>query len=139
MSKREKKNEDKILRSWHLLDAENQILGRLSTQAARLLMGKDKPERVPYLDRGDYVVVINAAKVAVTGKKEVQKRYFRYSGYPSGLKSETLGALRKRRPTEIIRRAVLGMLPDNKLSRKMITRFFVYPEKEGEMVEKARK
>lgn len=134
-----KKDEKKeIARSWHLLDADGQILGRLSTQASRLLMGKDKPEWVPYLDQGDYVVVVNAAKVAVTGKKEIQKRYYRYSGFPSGLKFETLGDLRKRRPGDIIRHAVLGMLPDNKLSRKMITRLFVYPGEEGEMVEKAK-
>ncbi|OGC66975.1 50S ribosomal protein L13 [candidate division WWE3 bacterium RIFCSPLOWO2_02_FULL_53_10] len=132
-----KQSEDKTERSWHLLDANAHILGRLSTQAARFLMGKDKPEWVPYLDRGDYVVVVNAAKVAVTGKKESQKRYFRYSGYPSGLKSETLGDLRKRRPGDIIRHAVLGMLPDNKIGRKMIIRLFVYPGEEGEMVARA--
>lgn len=138
MIKSKTAKEKEIARSWHLLDANGQILGRLATQISRLLMGKDKPSRVPYLDQGDYVVVINSAKVAVTGKKETQKRYFRYSGYPSGLKSEVLGDLRKRRPGEIIRRAVLGMLPDNKLRRTMITRLFIYPEGEGEMVGKVK-
>jgi len=127
-----------IERSWHLFDAKDQVLGRLATKVAKLLMGKEKPTRVPYLDRGDYVVVVNAAKVAVTGKKETQKRYFRYSGYPSGLKSENLGELRKRRPQEIIRHAVVGMLPKNKLSSRMITRLFVYPGEEGEMVSRAK-
>lgn len=127
--------EDK--RIWYLLNAKEQILGRLSTQAARLLMGKDKPEWVPYLDQGDYVVVTNAAQVAVTGKKETQKLYYRYSGYPGGLKSESLKDLRQRRPQEIIRHAVDGMLPKNKLGSRMITRLFVYPGEEGEMVAKA--
>ncbi len=139
MPKPQKRSEDKIERSWHLFDAKDQVLGRLATKVAKLLMGKEKPTRVPYLDRGDYVVVVNAAKVAVTGKKETQKRYFRYSGYPSGLKSENLGELRKRRPQEIIRHAVLGMLPKNKLSSRMITRLYVYPGEEGEMIEKATK
>lgn len=124
-------------RVWYRLDAREQILGRLATQAARILMGKDKPDWVPYLDQGDYVVVTNAAQVAVTGKKETQKRYFRYSGYPGGLKSESLKDLRRRRPQEIIRHAVDGMLPKNKLGSRMITRLFVYPGEEGEMVAKA--
>ena len=137
MSKRQRRSEDEIERSWHFFDAKDQVLGRLATKVAKLLMGKEKPTRVPYLDRGDYVVVVNAAKVAVTGKKEVQKRYFRYSGDPRGLKSDNLGELRKRRPQEIIRHAVVGMLPKNKLSSKMITRLFVYSGEEGEMVARA--
>ena len=137
MSKPEKRSQDKIQRDWHFFDAKDQILGRLSTQIAKLLMGKDKPIWVPYLDQGDYVVVINSAKVAVTGRKELQKRYFRYSGYPSGLKSETLKELRNRRPGDIIRHAVVGMLPKNKLGSRMITRLYIYPGEEGEMVAKA--
>lgn len=125
-------------RNWHLLDAKGQILGRLSTRVATLLTGKEKPIWVPYRDLGDYVVVVNAREIAVTGKKESQKRYYRYSGYPSGLRSETLGQLRVRRPEEIIRRAVVGMLPKNKLGSRMITRLYVYPGPEGEMVEKAK-
>lgn len=101
-------------------------------------MGKDKPNWVPYLDMGDYVVVINAKEVAVTGKKENQKVYYRHSGYPGGLKAETLGKLRERRPEEIIRRAVKGMLPKGKLGRKMITKLYIYPGEKGEMVGKAR-
>lgn len=135
-TKATKEIEDK--RVWYRLDAREQILGRLATQAARILMGKDKPEWVPYLDQGDYVVVTNAAQVAVTGKKETQKRYFRYSGYPGGLSSESLKDLRRRRPQEIIRHAVDGMLPKNKLGSRMITRLFVYPGEEGEMVAKVK-
>lgn len=119
-----------VERRWHLLDARGQVLGRLASQAARLLIGKDKPNYAPYLDLGDYVVVINAKEVKVTGKKEKQKVYRRYSGYPSGLKEETLEQLRKRRPEEVIRRAVLGMLPRGKLGRKMITKLYVYPGSE---------
>lgn len=138
MSKTKTTKSNEVARSWHLLDAKGQILGRLSTRVATLLTGKEKPIWVPYLDLGDYVVVVNAKEIAVTGKKETQKRYYRYSGYPSGLKFETLGQLRNRRPEEIIRRAVVGMLPKNKLSDRMITRLYVYSGAEGEMVEKAK-
>lgn len=115
-------------RRWHLIDAQGQILGRLSTKVARFLMGKDKVEYVPYLDLGDYVVVINAKNVAVTGRKETDKIYYRHSGYPGGLKAETLRELRQRRPEEIIRRAVKGMLPQNKLGRRMITRLHLFAD-----------
>lgn len=113
-------------KSWHLIDAKDQILGRLATKIARLLTGKDKVEYVPYLDVGDYVVVINARDVATTGKKERQKIYYRHSGYPGGLKAETLRELRKRRPEEIIRRAVKGMLPKNKLQKSMLRRLHIF-------------
>ncbi|GMR19307.1 MAG: 50S ribosomal protein L13 [Patescibacteria group bacterium] len=126
-----------VKRSWHLLDAKGQILGRFSTRVAQLLMGKDKPNWAPYLDMGDYVVVVNAKHIAVTGKKETQKVYYRHSGYPGGLKAETLGHLRQRRPEEIVRRAVKGMLPKGKLGRKMITKLYIYRGVEGEMVAKA--
>lgn len=126
-----------VKRSWQLLDARGQILGRLSTQAARLLMGKSKTNWVPYLDMGDYVVIINAKEIAVTGEKETQKKYFRYTGYPGGLRTESLGQLRQRRPEEIIRRAVVGMLPRGKLGRAMIKKLFVYSGSEGAMVGKA--
>ena len=138
MQKAKAAKASEIERNWHLLDAKGQILGRLSTRVATLLTGKEKPIWVPYLDLGDYVVVINAKEIAVTGKKETQKRYYRYSGYPSGLRSETLGQLRARRPEEIIRHAVVGMLPKNKLSDRMITRLYVFSGSEGEMVEQAR-
>jgi len=131
--------EKEIKRTWHELDAKGQVLGRLSTQAARLLIGKDKANWAPYLDMGDFVVVTNAKYVKVTGKKEEQKEYFRYSGYPGGLTRETLGRLRQRRPEEIIRHSVKGMLPDTKLGRKMINKLYVYAGHEGEMVGKAQK
>jgi len=115
-----------IKRSWHLVDAKDQILGRLATKIARLLSGKDKVEYVPYLDLGDNVVVINAAEVAVTGRKEKQKIYYRHSGYPGGLKAETLEELRQRRPEEILRRAVKGMLPKNKLQKSMLKRLHIF-------------
>jgi len=115
-----------VQRRWHFVDAKGKILGRLASQVAQLLMGKGKPNFAPYLDMGDYVVVINAKEIMVTGKKEREKLYHRYSGYPGGLKTETLGELRKRRPEEIIRRAVKGMLPRGKLGRRMITKLYVY-------------
>src|SRR5581483_2051813 len=107
--------EKDIKREWHLIDAKDKILGRISSEIAELLMGKSKPYFVRNLDCGDFVVVTNAKEVKVTGKKETLKKYYRYSGYPGGFKAEALGDLRKRRPEEIIRRAVSGMLPQNRL------------------------
>lgn len=109
-----------------MIDAKDQILGRISTEIARHLTGKDKVEYVSYLDVGDHVVVVNAAEVAVTGKKEKQKIYYRHSGYPGGLRAETLRELRERRPEEIIRRAVEGMLPKNKLQKPMLRRLHIF-------------
>lgn len=117
-----------IKRQWHLVDAQDKILGRLAGKIAHLLIGKGRPYFVPYLDCGDFVVVVNAKKVAVTGKKEKQKIYTRYSGYPGGLKEETLGHLRERKPEEIIRRAVSGMLPKNKLRKKRLKRLYVFAD-----------
>ena len=108
-----------IKRAWHLVDAKEKILGRVSTQIAELLIGKKKPYFVSHLDCGDFVVVINAAHVAVTGKKEKQKTYFRHSGYPGGLKAVSLGELRSKQPEKIIIHAVSGMLPQNKLRDRM--------------------
>lgn len=116
----------RVERRWHLIDAKDQILGRISTKISRLLSGKNKVEYVPYLDTGDHVVVINAKEVAVTGKKERQKIYYRHSGYPGGLRAETLRELRERRPEEIIRRAVKGMLPKNKLAKSMLKRLYIF-------------
>lgn len=115
-----------IKRSWHLLDAKNKILGRLSTEIAKLLMGKNKVNYVPYLDMGDNVVVINAEKIAVTGKKEAQKKYDRYSGYQGGRRVETFKELKERRPEEILIHAVKGMLPKTKLAEGMIKKLHVY-------------
>ncbi len=114
-----------IKREWHLFDAEGKTLGRLSTEIATILMGKRKSYFVRNLDCGDYVVVINAKAVAVSGKKEEQKTYARHSMYPGGFKSETLRELRQRKPEEIIRHAVKGMLPDNKLRATMLKRLFI--------------
>lgn len=119
-----------IKRSWHLLDAKDEILGRLAGKAARLLMGKNKSSYVPYLDTGDYVVIINAKDVSVTGKKEEQKKYVRHSGFPGGLKEETLSKLRKRKPEDVVIHAVKGMLPKTKLGRQMIKKLHVFATKE---------
>ncbi|MBI2028198.1 MAG: 50S ribosomal protein L13 [Candidatus Levybacteria bacterium] len=115
-----------VKREWHLVDVEEKILGRVSSDIAKILMGKSKPYYVSNLDCGDYIVVVNASKVKVTGKKEYLKKYSHHSGYPGGYTEESLGALRKRNPSEIIRHAVLGMLPQNKLRDRMMTRLFVF-------------
>ncbi len=115
-----------VLRHWHLLNAEGQILGRLATQAATLLRGKHKPLFTPHVDCGDEVVVINAQKIRVTGNKLKTKVYRRYTGYPSGLKEETLERLLSRRPDEVVRRAVVGMLPSNTLGRRQARRLKIY-------------
>lgn len=117
-----------IKREWHLVDARGKVLGRLASQIAHLLQGKNKPTFAPYLDMGDYVVVINAKDVVVTGKKRQQKTYFRHSGYPGGLKEETFAQLIERDPAEVINRAVSGMLPKNKLRDKRKTRLRVFAD-----------
>lgn len=119
-----------IKRSWHLFDVKDKILGRISGEIAKNLMGKSKAIYVSNLDCGDYVVVVNASQVKVTGKKEDQKKYSRHSGYPGGYKEETLGKLRKRNPSDIIKYAVSGMLPQNKLKDRMLTRLFIFPNAE---------
>jgi large subunit ribosomal protein L13 len=116
----------KIERKWHLIDVEDKILGRVATRIAKLLIGKDKVDFVPHQDVGDHVVVINAAKVAVTGKKEEQKIYYRHSRYPGALKKKTLRELREQRPEEIIARAVKGMLPKNKLQKPRMARLHIF-------------
>jgi large subunit ribosomal protein L13 len=113
-------------RNWVLVDANGQTLGRLATQIADALRGKRKPEYTPHVDTGDFVVVINAEKISVTGNKRAEKRYYRHSGYPGGLKSRTLEEMLERRPEEVIRIAVKGMLPRNRLARKQITKLKVY-------------
>ena len=115
-----------IERKWHVIDAEDKVLGRLSSQIARLLMGKHKPIYTPHLDTGDYVIVINAAKVRVTGKKAQQKMYYRHSGYPGGLKSTTYAEMMKTHPTRVIEHAVKGMLPHNRLGARMFKKLKVY-------------
>ena len=115
-----------IEQRWYVVDAEGQTLGRLATRIADTLRGKRKPQYTPHVDTGDFVVVVNAEKVAVTGKKLEQKRYYRHSGYPGGLRSRTLAEQLERRPTEVIRTAVKGMLPRNRLARRQITKLKVY-------------
>jgi large subunit ribosomal protein L13 len=117
-----------IVRNWHVVDVKGKTLGRISTEIASMLMGKKKAYFVRNLDCGDHVVVINAKEVAVTGKKETEKRYNRHSGYPGGFKSETLSELRARKPEDIIREAVKGMLPQNRLRDRMLKRLHVFKD-----------
>jgi len=117
-------------REWLLVDAEGQPLGRLAVKIADILRGKHKPTFTPNVDTGDFVIVINASKVKLTGNKEQQKVYQRYSGYRGGLKEVTAAAMRERHPDRLIRLAVKGMLPKNNLSRKMFTKLKVYAGEE---------
>ncbi len=113
-------------RSWLVVDATGQTLGRLATRIATTLRGKHKPEYTPHVDTGDFVIVVNAEKVAVTGNKRADKRYYRHTGYPGGIKERTLQEMLDRRPEEVIRHAVKGMLPRNRLGRKQLTKLKVY-------------
>ncbi len=113
-------------RGWHLVDADGQTLGRLATRIADTLRGKDKPQYTPHVDTGDFVVVVNAEKIAVTGKKLDDKMYHRHSGYPGGLRSRTLREQLDRQPTEVLRKAVKGMLPRNRLGRAQIKKLKIY-------------
>lgn len=115
-----------VKRQWHLVDVKDRILGRMASDIALLLVGKAKSNFVRNLDLGDFVVVINAKEVKVTGSKEGSKNYYRHSGYPGGFKKETLSDLRERKPEEIIKHAVLGMLPQNKLRAKVLKRLYVF-------------
>jgi large subunit ribosomal protein L13 len=113
-------------RNWYVVDAADQRLGRLATEIAMVLRGKKKPTYTPHMDTGDFVIVINAEKVAVTGKKRTQKIYRRHSGRPGGMKEETFDKLQKRLPERIIEHAVKGMLPKNSLGRQLFTKLKVY-------------
>jgi large subunit ribosomal protein L13 len=115
-----------VTREWYLVDAEGKTLGRLATQIADTLRGKRKPQYTPHVDTGDFVIVVNAEKIQVTGNKLDQKRYYRHSGYPGGLRSRTLREQLERRPTEVLRVAVKGMLPKNRLARQQITKLKIY-------------
>jgi len=115
-----------IERRWYLVDAEGKNLGRLATQIADTLRGKTKPQYTPHVDTGDFVIVVNCEKIVVTGKKLDEKIYYRHSGYPGGLKQRTLREQLDRRPTEVIRSAVKGMLPRNRLARQQLTKLKVY-------------
>jgi len=113
-------------REWLVVDATGKTLGRLATQLADILRGKRKPEYTPHCDVGDFVIVVNAEKISVTGKKLEEKRYYRHSGYPGGLRSRTLNEMLDRRPEEVIRLAVKGMLPRNRLARAQLRKLKVY-------------
>ncbi len=123
-----KKNE--VGRTWYLVDAENKVLGRLATQVATILRGKHKPIFTPHVDTGDFVVVINAKKIHLTGNKLDNKMYYRHSGYPGGITAKTAGDLLEKKPETIIKHAVRGMLPKNKLGREQFKKLKVYPGKE---------
>jgi large subunit ribosomal protein L13 len=115
-----------VQRSWLLVDAENKTLGRLATEVARRLRGKHKPEYTPHVDTGDFVIVVNAEKIRVTGKKTTDKIYYRHSGYPGGIKAISFEHLRDKHPERIIEKAVKGMLPRNPLGRAMFRKLKVY-------------
>lgn len=115
-----------VERKWYVIDAEDKTLGKIASEVASILRGKKKPIYTPHVDTGDYVIVINAEKVRVTGKKEEQKIYKSHSGYPGGLKETTLRELRAKKPEEIIRHAVKGMMPKGKLGRQMFKKLKVY-------------
>lgn len=119
------RNKD-VQREWYVVDAAGQTLGRLATRVARILRGKHKPTYSPSVDTGDFVIIVNAEKIHVTGRKLDQKIYYRYSGYPGGLKEITLRNLLQRHPTRVIEHAVRGMLPKNRLGRQMFKKLKVY-------------
>ena len=115
-----------IAREWYVVDAEGQTLGRLATQIADTLRGKNKPQYTPHVDTGDFVVVVNCEKIQVTGQKLDKKIYYRHSGFPGGLRERTLREQLERRPTEVLRKAVKGMLPRNSLGRAQLTKLKIY-------------
>lgn len=117
---------DDISQDWHLVDAKGQVLGRLASRVASILMGKEKPIYTDFLDCGDFVVVVNAEKVRLTGSKMANKVYYRHSGYPGGLRQQTAAELLEKHPERVIRLAVKGMLPRNKLGRKMLSKLKIY-------------
>ncbi len=115
-----------ITRKWYVIDAEDLVLGRLSTEAARILRGKHKPTFAPHMDMGDHVIVINADKVILTSDKAEKKLVYRHSGFPGGLKTSTFAESHARKPEETVRRAIRGMIPKNRLGRQMLTKLKVY-------------
>lgn len=120
----QKKSE--VQRDWYVVDASNQVLGRLATQIATLLRGKHKPTYTPSMDGGDFVVVVNAEKIVVTGRKAEQKMYYRHSGYPGGLRSIPYKEMMQKHPERILFLAVKGMLPKNRMGRKLLTKLRIY-------------
>ncbi|MBI4039810.1 50S ribosomal protein L13 [Candidatus Daviesbacteria bacterium] len=125
-----------ITRQWHLIDAKNQVLGRLSTKVATHLMGKNKSYYTPYLDTGDYVVVVNARDVILTGRKEEKKKYWRHSGYPGGIFVKTASELRNQKPELLVKKAIKGMLPKTTLGKKMAKKLYVFSDEDYPFKEK---
>ncbi len=119
-------NPDKIKRDWFVVDANNKVLGRLAADIAHRLRGKHKPEFTPHVDTGDYIVVVNAEKIALTGNKANDKKYYRHTGYPGGIKETSFKEMIEKHPTRVIETAVKGMLPRNKLGRAMFSKLKVY-------------
>jgi len=117
-----------VKRVWHLIDAKNKVLGRLSTEVVNILMGKNKNYYTPYLDAGDYVVIINAKEITLTGDKNKQKKYYRHSGYPGGLYIKSASQIRSDSPEKLLRHSIRGMLPKTRLGKIMIKKLFVYPQ-----------
>jgi large subunit ribosomal protein L13 len=115
-----------VERNWYLIDAEGQTLGRMATEIARLLRGKNKPKYTPHVDTGDFVVVVNAEKVVVTGRKAEQKVYYRHTGYPGGLRETSYEVMLRRKPTEVLRKAVRGMMPKTRLGRQQLRKLKIY-------------
>jgi large subunit ribosomal protein L13 len=115
-----------ITRKWFVIDAQDLVLGRLATEAARILRGKHKPVYAPHLDMGDHVIVVNADKIVLTANKADQKMVYRHSGFPGGLKAQSIGDAKARKPEEVVRRAIKGMLPKNRLGAQMLTKLKVY-------------
>lgn len=118
---------NEVPRHWYTVDVDDKILGRAAARIAGVLRGKHKPQFTPHMDVGDFVIVLNAAKVKLTGMKETDKTYFRYSGYPGGGRQVTVAEIRKRKPEELVRHAVRGMLPKNRLGRRLLRKLKVYP------------
>ena len=117
-------------RNWYVIDAKDQVLGRISVKIANILRGRNKPTYTPHVDTGDFVIVINADKIALTGKKEEQKQYMFYSGYVGGEKRLGVAQMQERQPDFVVKHAVKGMLPKNRLARKMLTKLKIYAGEE---------
>lgn len=129
-------NEKDIKRDWHVIDIKGRVLGRVTGEIAKLLQGKHKANYTPHMDMGDHVIVINSKHLVLTGKKLQQKYYTKYSGYPGGLKSVNAQTVLQKNPSELVRHAVSGMLPKNKLRDRRLTRLHIFPDKEHTYVNK---
>jgi large subunit ribosomal protein L13 len=126
MMKTTNAKQEEVIRDWYLVDAEGKVLGRLATEIARRLRGKHKAIFTPYMDTGDFIIVVNADKISLTGKKLTDKTYYHHTGYPGGLKATTAGKLLNEKPQEVLKAAVKGMLPKNTLGRAMLKKLKIY-------------